>query len=44
MEDDDSSHPFAFLQLARRLPDPVAEGWGRKGEKGSLPSSATFIL
>lgn len=44
MEDDDSSHPSAFLQLARRLRDLVDEGWEGRGEKGSLPSSATFIL
>lgn len=44
MEDNDSSCLSASLQPARRLPDLVAEGWEGRGEKGSLPSSATFIL
>ena len=38
MEDDDSSHLPAFLQLARRLPDVVAEGWEGKGKRDPFPA------
>ena len=38
MEDEDSSRLPAFLQLARRLPDVVAEGWEGRGERGPFPA------